>query len=199
MILWLNGAFGAGKTTVAYELHRRLERSFVYDPENVGYFLRKNTPQACHTHDFQDMPLWRGFNYQILKEIHKAYDGTIIVPMTLVDPAYYGEIIQRLVDEGVPVVHVVLCASRETILKRLKRRSFGRLSQEAFAVEAIGRCLDYFNRHASGIRLETDRMTVEEIVSRVGQESGLTLLPEKRSRLARKAARLKTAIEHIRR
>ena len=45
MILWINGAFGSGKTTTAYELHRRLKPlSYVYDPENVGYFLRKNEP-----------------------------------------------------------------------------------------------------------------------------------------------------------
>ena len=42
MILWINGSFGAGKTTVAYELERRLEKAFVYDPENIGYFLRKD-------------------------------------------------------------------------------------------------------------------------------------------------------------
>ncbi len=57
MIVWLNGAFGAGKTTAAYELHRRLENSFVYDPENAGCFLRKNMPEECHTPDFQDMVL----------------------------------------------------------------------------------------------------------------------------------------------
>lgn len=45
MILWINGAFGSGKTTIAYELNRRIQDSYVYDPENVGYFLRKNAPK----------------------------------------------------------------------------------------------------------------------------------------------------------
>ena len=198
MIVWINGAFGAGKTTAAYELHRRLADSFVYDPENVGYFLRKNMPQACHTPDFQDMALWRGFNYQLLKELHDTYGGTVIVPMTLVNPVYYREIVQRLADEGVPVLHVILYASRETILKRLRRRSLRRLGGEVFAVEAIGRCLDFFDHHAPGIRLETDRMTVEQVVERIGQESGLTLLPDKRGKIARRADRLKTRLRHIR-
>lgn len=199
MIVWINGAFGAGKTTAAYELHRRLERSFVYDPENVGYFLRKNMPWECHTPDFQDMGLWRGFNYQILKELHASYGGTVIVPMTLVDPAYYREIVQRLIDEGVPVVHIILYAGRETILKRLKKRSLGRLGKEAFAVEAIDRCLDFFDRHALGIRIETDAMTVDQTVERIGQVCGLPLLPDRLGRLAREAVRLGTVIRHIRR
>lgn len=44
-IIWINGAFGAGKTQTAYELHRRLENSFVYDPENIGFFLNQNLPR----------------------------------------------------------------------------------------------------------------------------------------------------------
>ncbi|WP_353095654.1 hypothetical protein [Tissierella praeacuta] len=46
MIIWLNGAFGSGKTTCAFELSRRFPNSFVYDPENIGYFIRNNTPKA---------------------------------------------------------------------------------------------------------------------------------------------------------
>lgn len=83
MILWLNGSFGAGKTTVAHELQRRLPDAFVYDPENVGYFLRKNAPEVCRTEDFQDVPLWRDFNYETLKWIAGTYPGVILAPMTL--------------------------------------------------------------------------------------------------------------------
>lgn len=198
MIVWLNGAFGAGKTTAAYELHRRLKNSFVYDPENVGYFLRKNMPQECHTPDFQDMPLWRNFNYQVLKELHEAYSGTVIVPMTLVDPAYYREIVQRLADEGVAVLHIVLYAGRETILKRLKKRSLGRLGREAFAVEAIDRCLDFFDHYVQEIRIETDHLTIDQIITQIGEKSGLLLEPDNRSGGGRRMDRFKTMLRHIR-
>lgn len=39
MILWINGAFGSGKSSVAAELFKGIQKSFVYDPEYVGYFL----------------------------------------------------------------------------------------------------------------------------------------------------------------
>ena len=199
MIVWLNGAFGAGKTTAAFELHRRLPGSFVYDPEEVGFFLRKNMPEECHTADFQDMPLWRSFNYQILKDLQGSCGGPVIVPMTLVEPAYYEEIVGRLLDEGVPVTHIVLYASRETILKRLRKRSLGRLGSEAFAVEAIGRCLDFFERPGIGTRIVTDGMSVEQVVERIAGVCGLELPPDRRGRLRRNMDRLRTLAGHIRR
>ena len=199
MIVWLNGAFGAGKTTAAYELHRRLPGSFVYDPEEVGFFLRKNMPEACHTADFQDMPLWRSFNYQILKELHESYDGPVIVPMTLVEPAYFEEIAGRLMGEGVPVVHIVLWASRETILQRLRKRSLGRMRSESFAVEAIGRCLEFFERPGVGIRIDTGGVPVDEVVEQIAGVCGLDLPPDRRGRLRREMDRIGTMIGHIRR
>lgn len=126
MILWLNGSFGAGKTTVAHELQKRLERAYVYDPENIGYFLRKNAPEECRTPDFQDVPLWRDFNYETLKWIAGTYPGVIIAPMTLNRGQYFDEIIGRLQKDGVPVCHVILWAGRETLLRRLKKRSLDR-------------------------------------------------------------------------
>ena len=41
VIIWINGGFGAGKTTLAEELHRRLPDAVVYNPEDVGIMLWK--------------------------------------------------------------------------------------------------------------------------------------------------------------
>lgn len=200
MIIWLNGAFGAGKTTVAYELHRRLPGSFVYDPENIGFFIRKNMPPQCDRPDFQDIPLWREFNYEALRLIDETYPGAVIVPMTLVNRRYYDEIIGRLQAEGVQIRHFILYAGRETILKRLWARNLrlNILRRESFAVSAIPRCLEFFDRQVTEIRLPTDTMTVEQVTETVAEECGLTLLPDRRGRIVREAARLKTAIRHIR-
>ena len=89
MIIWLNGAFGAGKTTVASALCQRLPGSFCYDPENAGYFLRQNTPACLHTPDFQDTPLWRQINGLLLAQLAREYPGDIIIPMTLVSRSYW--------------------------------------------------------------------------------------------------------------
>ena len=44
MIIMINGAFGAGKTSVANELLRRLDGAMLFDPEVVGFMLRHIIP-----------------------------------------------------------------------------------------------------------------------------------------------------------
>lgn len=52
MIIWLNGPFGVGKTTLANILHKRIENSYLYDPELLGDFLQHQLPQTVCNVDF---------------------------------------------------------------------------------------------------------------------------------------------------
>ena len=198
MIIWINGAFGSGKTTAAFELHRRLENSFVYDPENIGYFIRNNAPADISRGDFQDFPMWREFNYKLLKLISENYDGVVIAPMTLVNPDYFDEIIGRLRADGVDVRHFILWASRETILKRLRLRLSGIFGRDTFAKKSIDRCLYAFDHHVTEGRIETDEMDPDAVVKEIAHRCGVSLPPDRRSRFVRAMQRYRTLIKHIR-
>ncbi len=41
MIVWLNGAFGSGKSTLVEELRPRWPEALVFDPEMIGFVLRE--------------------------------------------------------------------------------------------------------------------------------------------------------------
>ena len=58
MIVWLNGAFGAGKSTTAKALVALAPRLRLFDPEWVGYLLRANLSDHEFT-DFQQLRPWR--------------------------------------------------------------------------------------------------------------------------------------------
>ena len=161
MIIWINGAFGSGKTTVAMLLHKKLNDSFLYDPENVGYFLWQNEPECLKCKDnFQDEPLWRYFNYRMLKNIAEKYDGDIIVPMTLINRTYYDEIITSLRSDGIKVSHFVMCAKRETLLSRLSGRGDGKDSWPAAQVDG---CIKAYDSGLFEGIINTDDKTPEEI------------------------------------
>ena len=81
MIIWLNGGFGAGKTTLAEELHRRLPDAVVYDPEDVGLMLWKWMPPNG---DFQHLPSWRELVVATALSLRRHHADTLIVPMSLI-------------------------------------------------------------------------------------------------------------------
>lgn len=195
MIIWLNGAFGSGKTTCAFELARRLPNAYVYDPENIGYFLFNNVPKPLLKSDFQDYEQWRSFNYEMLSFIAEQYDGTIIVPMTINNPLYYQEIVQKLIDDGISLKHFILYADKETILKRLNKR----LERgETWAKAQIDRCIQAFNTEITEEKIITDHKSVDEVVEEIAKRSNIELLPDKRSRFKKWLDRMIVLIKHIR-
>ena len=162
-ILWINGAFGSGKTSVAEALHKKIARSHIYDPEQAGYFLWDNFPEELRCRgNFQHIDLWRDFNYKFIKYVYAHYDGTLIVPMTIYIPQYYEEIVGRLLGEGCDLHHFILRAERETLLARLKSRDD---PDDSFAVQHIDRCLDAYASTITEKRIDTDTLCVEDIVS----------------------------------
>ena len=50
MIIWINGCFGVGKTTVAGRLKEKIDNSIIYDPEKVGIFLFNTLPVKKEHH-----------------------------------------------------------------------------------------------------------------------------------------------------
>ena len=84
VIIWINGGFGAGKTTLAEELHRRLPDAVVYDPEDVGLMLWKwMRPNG----DFQHLPSWRELVVATALSLRRHHADTLIVPMSLIRDA----------------------------------------------------------------------------------------------------------------
>lgn len=195
MIIWINGAFGSGKTTAVHELHRRIPDSHVYDPENVGYFIWKNAPKSFKQGDFQDYPQWRSVNYDMLKMISDRYDGPIIVPMTLVNPRYFDEIVGRLRADGVEVKHFALLASRETLLQRLRKRGD---RSDSWPAQQVDRCVASLSGELFEQHIHTDRLTVEEVIERIASEAGIKLMPDRRSKLRKSIDRLIVTMKHIR-
>ncbi|MGX1676108.1 AAA family ATPase [Streptomyces sp. NPDC055400] len=121
MIVWVNGAFGSGKSTLVDELSSRWPEALVYDPEMVGYVLREIV--AVPTGDFQDLRLWRRQVADLAVGLVEEYQRPVLVPMTLVDPGYVEEIFGALKDAGIDVHHFFLKVSGEVLVKRIDGRS----------------------------------------------------------------------------
>jgi hypothetical protein len=122
LIVWVNGAFGSGKTTLVGELRPRWPEALVYDPEMVGFVLREIV--EVPTGDFQDLRLWRRQVADLAVGLVEEYRRPVLVPMTLVNPGYVGEIFGVLKDAGIDVHHFFLKVPREVLEKRIDGRTF---------------------------------------------------------------------------
>src|SRR5262245_27418086 len=92
----INGSFGVGKSSVAFALLDKLPNAMIFDPEEVGYMLRKVTfgilPDAENTDDFQDIVVCRSLVVSTAEQLYRQYRRTMIVPMTLAKREYFTPI-----------------------------------------------------------------------------------------------------------
>ena len=81
VIIWLNGGFGAGKTTLAEEMRRRLPDAVMYNPE-------ESTSVSClwkwlpSNGDFQHLPSGRELVTSTALSLRRHHADTLIVPMS---------------------------------------------------------------------------------------------------------------------
>jgi hypothetical protein len=186
MIIWINGAFGVGKTHTAYELHRRLVDSFVFDPELVGFYLSRYLPTPNTFEGIQDLPLWR----QQVKAIIAYCDkntGITIVPMTIIDDQIFDCLINEFLRDGIKVKHYTLMADKATIEKRLMHRG----DKHAWSFKQVDRCLDFLSRDMYAKHIDTTKNDLNAVVEWIANDVGLTLKKGRQNPLLSKLKWLK--------
>ncbi|MER5812712.1 AAA family ATPase [Streptomyces sp. NPDC002033] len=119
MIIWLNGTFGAGKTTTSRELVTLLPQSRVFDSEQVGFMLR-HVLRSVPVEDFQDWRPWRSLVVESAVQVLDYVGGILVIPQSVLVERYWTEIRTGLEKAGVPVRQFVLDADRDTLIRRIE-------------------------------------------------------------------------------
>ena len=118
MIIWLNGTFGAGKTTAAGKLAELLPQARFFDTEQVGGMLA-TVPDLPELGDFQHWPPWRHLVVETASQLLDYVGGILVVPQTVLVKQYWDEISTGLAEAGITVHHYVLHTDRDTLSRRL--------------------------------------------------------------------------------
>jgi hypothetical protein len=173
VIIWINGAFGGGKTTLAEELHRRLPDALPFDPEYVGFILIKWAPRA-DSGDFQDIPLWRKLVAEFATGLAGEYGRPLIVPMTLVNAGYRDEIFGAISKAGHSVLHVFLDVPATELRRRIEAQVLidGNAAADAearlFSLGNVDRCVAARDElPADTLVLSGDKHTPAELADQV--------------------------------
>jgi hypothetical protein len=198
MLVWINGPFGGGKTATAAELRRRVPGSIICDPEHVGYGMHRMLPPSQRG-DFQDLPAWRRSVRELLARTLATYPGPVIAPMTLVEPAYFDEIVGGLRDDGFDVRHFALLAEPLTVIRRLSKRGlwFG-MTRDAWALDHLGECLRLLSRPEFAEHLPTDGLSVPQVADAIARSAGLAIMPPTDGPVRARLRLYATSVRHIR-
>ncbi|WFB06414.1 NUDIX domain-containing protein [Streptomyces sp. LX-29] len=178
MIVWLNGTFGAGKTTAARILVDLLPGSTLYDPELVGDALRVMLPRKRleDVSDYQDLPSWRRLVVEVGAALYAETGGVLVAPMTLFRQDYRDEIFGGFASRRIPVRHVLLHADETILRRRIELRE--EIPGDAEASASVRRwCLDHLAPYRSALSwltgdayvLDTGSLTPDETAERVAE------------------------------
>jgi hypothetical protein len=168
VLVWLNGAFGVGKSSVAAALRQRSPGALVFDPEHVGDVLQR-LPLVGHPRgDFQDLPAWRRWTRRLALLLERSQRGLVIVPMTLVDEGYFVEVVGGLRRASVDVRHFTLTAPAGTIRERLRKRD----GEGSWAERQLERCLVALRHERYARCVPTEDRTVDDIAAELSNALG---------------------------
>ena len=119
MIIWLNGTFGAGKTTTARQLADRMRNARHFDPELVGYLLMSALSDHEFT-DFQDLPPWRELVPVVTENIAGFTGQHLIAAQTVLREDYWRELTQGFERTPLSIFHVLLHVDSDVLAERIE-------------------------------------------------------------------------------
>ncbi|RSS78626.1 NUDIX hydrolase [Streptomyces sp. WAC06614] len=180
MIVWINGAFSAGKTSTARELTGLLPEATLYDPELVGGALRRLLPRERldQVSDYQDLPSWRRLVVDTAAALLAEVGGTLVVPMTLLRQEYRDEIFGALAARRIPVRHIVLDPGETILRERIAHRVEPGLTEAENEVRVRQWSYDHLPVYAAALAgwlgqdalaVDNGRLTPRETAERVAE------------------------------
>lgn len=118
-ILWLNGPFGAGKSTTGVHVIGQDPRWHFFDPEWVGYMLRANL-HGVEFSDFQDLNSWRLLVPKVAHEIAATTGRDLLAVQSVLNENYWRQIRQGMFALGLQIHHVVLDIEPDALKSRIE-------------------------------------------------------------------------------
>ncbi|MBA9086033.1 adenylate kinase family enzyme [Fontibacillus solani] len=169
MIVMINGAFGSGKTTAATKLVQIVPNSMLFNPEEIGYMLRKIIPEEIRhdnekTDDFQDIELWRKLTVSTVKEVKKKYGKNLIIPMTIYKDHNFEYIKNGLKEIDKDLYHFCLIAREDIIHKRLYERGD---KAGGWTFLQTSKCVATLSDKRYEEHIITDSLNQDEVVNRI--------------------------------
>ena len=166
MILFINGPFGVGKTTVARVIVENTPDAMLYDPEVIGSVLRRVLGPVKKVDDFQDYDLWRRLVVVAARVLRTASARTLVIPMTVWRRDYFECIVAGLRRVDPDLWCFRLTASEGELARRISSDAED-TGAYGWRTSHAGVCLGAFREPAFGAEVPTDGLTPAEVAGSI--------------------------------
>ena len=167
MIVFLNGAFGVGETTVARLLYRFMPESLLFDPEQVGAMLWTTLKERTDwPGDYQSLPAWRRLVLNVIRELRRDHPNPLIVPMTVWRAEVWRDLESGLRSADPELLAFRLTATEETLRARILARP-DEDGPHAWCLRHLDVALAALRQEEFGIEVVTDERTPDEIAKEI--------------------------------
>jgi predicted kinase len=165
MVIFVNGSFGVGKTTVARLLVQRLPRSVVFDPEPLGVGLQRLARPFRRVDDFQDLRAWRRWSIRLIRVL-RGLRRTIVVPMAFSNEEYLREFVTKIRRSDRETFHFCLMAPLAVVQQRLEHRA-GRRGPNTWQVRRATECCSEHQRPEFAVHVPTENRSPQQIADEI--------------------------------
>lgn len=174
VIIWLNGTFGVGKTTICREVLQQLPDARFWDPEFVGYMLQpllQDRPVA----NFQDWPAWREIVVATGVALWRQTRQPLVAPQTVLNAAYMREIRAGFRARDLPLFEVLLDAPEDVMRERILGDAVEPESARQWRLDHLQSWSDERARmqQEADLVLDTSQLTAAEAARRVTAAAGV--------------------------
>ena len=166
-VIFINGSFGVGKTTVSRLLVERLPRSILFDPEPVGLLLSRARAVLFPplVDDFQDLHAWRRTSIRLIQLVSR-FRATVVVPMAFSNVSYLNEFLTGARARGRRVLHFCLTAPPATVRVRLSQRA-PRHGPTAWQLRRSQECCQVHSRPEFAEHIATEERSPQQVADEI--------------------------------
>ena len=169
-LVWINGPYGVGKTTLAIFLRDRWG-AVVFDADALGLALQEGLPTEHQVDDFTDLVVWRSSVVGVGCELARAYGPLVAMPMTAHEPDAVIAILEGFRRAGIDVVHVVLGADEAVLRARIHARPLDELAKR-WCLERLRPVVTSLRLLGGDVRIDTSHQPPDQLASALAGELG---------------------------
>lgn len=166
MIIWLDGVMGVGKTTLSEKIKEKLDDVEVLDSD---YYYNKGNIEGLRYFGGNCFPqdnerFIQDFRELIEAKVNKNCNKIFIITMALTEMECKKGILEYLEKKDVNILHIVLTASKETIINRIIKRE----KNKGQALEKLDGGIKFLrDNYCDAIWVDTENDNADEVANKI--------------------------------